>query len=99
MRKARLLVAVTLLMIEAPKTANAQPPSDKGNTLQACRVIHQEDESVVVTDCMQFLQTSGKVVDTDWPPPFCRALAYYEPELFYSVYTSVADCIAHNKQG
>lgn len=98
MRKTILLVALTLLMIEGAKTANAEPQTDKGNMLQACRVLNQEDETVAVTDCMQFLRTSGTTVDMDWPPPFCRALAYYEPELFYSVYTSVADCVVHNKQ-
>jgi hypothetical protein len=99
MLKTALLVALTLLNpVEFPNSAGAATAPDRtSNMLQACRVMHQEEASVSVSDCMEFLETTQRAVETDWVPPFCRALVNYEPELFFSLYTSVTDCVVHNK--
>lgn len=97
MLKVRLLIALALLACLAlPNASRAESPSDKGNRVQACRVLHQEDPGVSVVDCLGFLQSLDPSPETSWTPPFCRALVYYEPEFFYSLYVSVADCVARN---
>lgn len=97
MLRARLLVALPLLACFAlPKAAHAEPSADKGSRLEACRVLHQEDPGVSVVECLGFLQSSDPSQETGWTPPFCRALVYYDPEFFYSIYVSIADCVARN---
>lgn len=80
-----------------PAAAQTQSETNKTNMVQACRVMHQEDVTVTVAQCLDFLQASDASRDSDWTAPFCRALAYYEPELFYSLYNSPNDCVVHNR--
>lgn len=97
MSKSRLLVPLALLACVAlPKASLAEPSSDKLNRVQACRVLHQEDPGVSVVECLGLLQSLDLPPEAGWTPPFCRALVYYEPEFFYSLYISVADCVARN---
>lgn len=98
MLEVKLIVVVALLSFLPPlRVAQAEPSADRANMFQACSVLHREDPSVSVVQCLGFLQASDTSPKTDWVPPFCRALAYYEPELFYSAYTSVPDCVVHNE--
>ncbi len=94
----RIVAGAALLSGSAmPALSLAQQPAASGDSLQACRVMHQEEASVSVSDCLLFLQSSGASPHAGWVSPFCRALAFYEPELFYSLYSNLADCVAHNE--
>lgn len=98
MRKNGVLAALALPSFFAPPAAaQTQSETNKMNMIQACRVMHQEDVTVSVGECLDFLQASATPADKDWTTPFCRALAYFEPELFYSLYKSTGDCVAHNQ--
>lgn len=100
MLKIQILAGLALLSgfaTPAPLAAQRAPASV--NMVQACRVMHQEEASVSVSDCIFFLQSSGASPETGWVSPFCRALAFYEPELFYSLYANIADCVVHNEEG
>jgi hypothetical protein len=94
--KARLLALALLAFFALPTRISAEPSNDKDNRIQACRVLHQEDPGVSIVECLGFLQSVYPSPETGWTPPFCRALVYYEPEFFYSLYVSVADCVARN---
>jgi hypothetical protein len=87
-----------LALVEPPAPAQAAHAIDAAPLVQACRVMHEEDPSVSLAQCLGFVQASAVSQESDWVPPFCRALAYYDPELFYSVYANVADCVVHNHQ-
>lgn len=99
MRIVRPLAIIALLSFVEPEVPlRAETPSGEGNLVEACRVMHKEDPGVAVAQCLGFLEAEATSRESDWVPPFCRALAYYEPELFYSIYASVADCVVHNRQ-
>ncbi len=99
MRIVRLLAMIALLsFVEPGMRVRAEPPTGAGNLVEACRVMHEEDPSVALAQCLAFLQASATSRESNWVPPFCRALAYYDPELFYSIYANVADCVVHNRQ-
>lgn len=95
----RTQVVLILAFSALPQSAPAEPQADRQNMVEACRVIHQQDPSVAITQCLDFLQSTATAHQADWAQPFCRALSYYEPELFYSLYGSVADCVVHNREG
>lgn len=100
MPKFKLTQVILILAISAlPQSAPAEPQTDRQNMVEACRVIHRQDPSVAISQCLDFLQSTGAQHQTDWTQPFCRALSYYEPELFYSLYASVSDCVMHNGDG
>ena len=97
MFKTVVLIAFNVISsIAPPSAAPVEPRTDTGK-IEACRILHQEDPSVATVQCLAFLETGQASGTTDWVPPFCRALAYYEPEMFFSIYGSIADCIAHNE--
>jgi len=98
MARVSLIIAFALLCSFAePLPVRAAPTTSRSDILQACLVLHRWDESVSSVQCLGFLDTIDMSPQGNWVPPFCRALDYFEPELFYSLYNSVADCIARNK--
>ena len=96
MLSAGLMTLAILSCVVVPKASRAEPQTDNGSAFQACGVLHREDPNVSVAECARFLEASAWPRKAGWVPPFCLALAYYEPELFYSVYTSATDCVVHN---
>lgn len=100
MPKFKRTQAILILAISAlPQSALAEPQTERQNMVEACGVIHRQDPSVAISQCLDFLQSTAAQHQTDWAQPFCRALSYYEPELFYSLYVSVPDCVMHNREG
>lgn len=98
MRIVSKLTMIALLSIAEPAVpVRAAPLLSAGPLVEACRVMHEEDPSVAVAQCLGYLEASAAPRESDWVPPFCRALAYYDPELFYSIYATAADCVLHNR--
>lgn len=93
-----LLAAVLLCGFSAsPVTAQpSAPPSTSGN-IAFCQDFIQQVEGVTLGRCLGFLQTSD-LGSPGFIAQLCTAFEASDPEDFYLLYDSFADCVVTNHQ-
>ena len=72
------------------------PPSTADNTA-FCREFIQEVEGVTLGRCLSFLQTE-ELGSAGFIEHLCYAFEASDPDEFYLLYSSVANCIVTNRQ-
>ena len=93
-----LLTAILLSgSFASPARAETQAPPNTSDNVAFCADFIQGVEGVSLGKCLSFLQTSD-LNSPGFVAQLCRAFEASDPEDFYPLYDSVADCIATNQR-
>lgn len=92
-----LVAALIYAPNATPAVAQRAAPPKTSDNLAFCAEFIQGVNGLALGECLSFLQTSD-LGTPGFIPHLCTAFEKSDPEDFYLVYDSFADCVVSNQQ-